>query len=208
MKKKALQDKKRKLDEQAAALHSVKKAKLHKEAFRTRSESEINMGIFIENKGNLLEEIFAASAPPEVKTGKRPRRVDISQITPPASPPSRTVGITPPREGAGEKEKPTEVVAETAGEGGGEVAGGEGTGGEGIGGKGKGVETQLESSETTPLQTIYTKRAPGGDGATSGVARSPQFERVHVDSWETHDPACDGVPHAPRWNLTQEARSV
>ncbi|KAF5797398.1 hypothetical protein HanRHA438_Chr07g0290811 [Helianthus annuus] len=64
MKKKSLEDKKRKLDEQAASIHAAKKAKLHKEAFPAPSESEIDMGIFSENRGNLLEEIFAASAPP------------------------------------------------------------------------------------------------------------------------------------------------
>ncbi|KAM0072465.1 hypothetical protein Hdeb2414_s0001g00036771 [Helianthus debilis subsp. tardiflorus] len=136
----------------------------------------------------------------EVKTGKKPRRVDISQITLPASPPSWTVGLTSPRDGTGGKKKPSEVVAETVGEGGGDA------GDEGIGGKGKGVEAELESSETTPLQTIYTKHAPGGDGATSGVVRSPQFEKVRADSWETRNPACDDLQHAPRWNLNQGYR--
>ncbi|KAJ0883169.1 hypothetical protein HanPSC8_Chr10g0418351 [Helianthus annuus] len=203
MRKKALEDKKRKLDEQAAALFASKKAKLHKEAHPAPSESEIDMGIFSEQRGNLLEEIFAASAPigNGVKPGKGPRRFDISDITPPQSPPSRTVGLTPPRDGTGEKEKLGEVVAETVGEGGGNVAGGEG-----VGGKGKGVETELESSEATSRQTIYTKRAPGGEGATSGVVRSPQFEKVHADSWDTHNPACDDLPHAPWWNLTQGSR--
>ncbi|KAJ0489245.1 hypothetical protein HanHA300_Chr12g0441841 [Helianthus annuus] len=63
MRKKALEDKKRKLDELAAALLASKKAKLHKEAHPAPSESEIDMGIFSEQRGNLLEEIFAASAP-------------------------------------------------------------------------------------------------------------------------------------------------
>ncbi|KAF5766976.1 hypothetical protein HanRHA438_Chr15g0734391 [Helianthus annuus] len=63
MKKKALEDKKRKLDEQAAALLASKKARLHKEAHPASSESEIDMGIFSEQRGNLLEQIFAASAP-------------------------------------------------------------------------------------------------------------------------------------------------
>ncbi|KAJ0678165.1 hypothetical protein HanOQP8_Chr12g0444771 [Helianthus annuus] len=201
MRKKALEDKKHKLDELAAALLASKKAKLHKEAHPAPSESEIDMGIFSEQRGNLLEEIFAVSAPTGVKPGKGPRRFDISDITPPQSPPSRTVRLTPPRDGTREKEKPSEVVAETVGEGGGDVAGDEG-----VGGKGKGVETELESSEATPCQTIYTKRAPGGEGATYGVVRSPQFEKVHADSWDTHNPACDDLPHAPRWNLTQGSR--
>ncbi|KAM0044639.1 hypothetical protein Hdeb2414_s0010g00355631 [Helianthus debilis subsp. tardiflorus] len=63
MKKKALEDKKRKLDEQAAALLASKKAKLQKETPLAPSESEIDMGIFSGDRGNLLEEIFAASAP-------------------------------------------------------------------------------------------------------------------------------------------------
>ncbi|KAJ0470912.1 hypothetical protein HanIR_Chr14g0723951 [Helianthus annuus] len=131
--------------------------------------------------------IFAASAPPAaVKTGKKPRVVDISQITPPASPPSMTVGLTPPRDDLEAKKKGGEGVAENVGEGGGDAGGVDGEGGAD---KGKGVEVEMESSEATPRQTIYTKRPSGGDGATSGV-----------------NPACDDLPHAPRWNLTQGSR--
>ncbi|MFS7907304.1 hypothetical protein Hanom_Chr01g00069641 [Helianthus anomalus] len=67
MRKKALEDKKRKLDEQVAALLASKKAKLHKEFPPAPSESDIDMGIFSEGRGNLLEEIFAASAPTGIK---------------------------------------------------------------------------------------------------------------------------------------------
>ncbi|KAJ0940136.1 hypothetical protein HanRHA438_Chr02g0079991 [Helianthus annuus] len=192
---KALEDKKRKLDEQAAALLASKKAKLHKEAPHAPSESEIDMGIFSGGRGNLLEEIFAASAPTGVKSGKKPRKLDISQITPPASPPSRTIGLTPPRDDSEKKKKKEDkAVAENVGEGGGDVSGGAGgsAGGEGVGDRGKGVETEVETSEATPHQTIYTKR--------------PQFENVHADSWDTHNPACDNLPHAPCWNLTQGSR--
>ncbi|KAM0043390.1 hypothetical protein Hdeb2414_s0010g00340741 [Helianthus debilis subsp. tardiflorus] len=63
MRKKALEDKKRKLDEQAAALLASKKAKLHKEALHAPFESKIDMGIFSGGRANLLEEIFDASAP-------------------------------------------------------------------------------------------------------------------------------------------------
>ncbi|KAJ0723952.1 hypothetical protein HanOQP8_Chr08g0304361 [Helianthus annuus] len=66
MKKKALDDKKRKLHEQAAALLASKKAKLQKEVPLAPSESDIDMGIFSGDRGNLLEEIYATSAP----TGK------------------------------------------------------------------------------------------------------------------------------------------
>ncbi|KAJ0866001.1 hypothetical protein HanRHA438_Chr12g0546821 [Helianthus annuus] len=66
MRKKALEDKKRKLDEKAAVMLASKRARLQKEAPTAPSESEIDMGVFSGNRGNLLEEIYAASAP----TGK------------------------------------------------------------------------------------------------------------------------------------------
>ncbi|MFS8007464.1 hypothetical protein Hanom_Chr14g01261291 [Helianthus anomalus] len=203
MKKKALEDHKRRLDEQAAALLSAKKAKLHKEAHAAPSEFEIDMGVFSGGRGNLLEEIYVASAiPPVVKTSKKPRVVDISQITPPTSPPSRTVGLTPPRDDV-ETDKRERGVTEDLGEGGGDAGV---VGGDGGVGKGKGVEVEVESSEATPRQTIYTKRPSGGDGATHGAVRSPQFEHNPADSWGTQNPACDDLPHAPRWNLTQGSR--
>ncbi|MFS7956064.1 hypothetical protein Hanom_Chr07g00650151 [Helianthus anomalus] len=118
MKEKALDDKKRKLDEQAATLLASKKAKLQKEAPPTPSESDIDMGIFSGERGNLLEEIFVASAPTGVKSGRMSRMVDISKITPPASPPSRTIDLSPPRDDPGEKKKEDDVTAERAGEGG------------------------------------------------------------------------------------------
>ncbi|MFS7932898.1 hypothetical protein Hanom_Chr04g00373331 [Helianthus anomalus] len=216
MKKKALEDKKCKLDEQVAALLCAKKARLHKEAPPAPSESEIDMGIFSGDRGNLLEEIFDACAPTGkgfhscmfchlifilfiecygcflegVKSGKGPHRTNISKITPPASPPSRTIDLSPPRDESGKKKKEDEATVERMGEGGGD----------------DGVDTEVESSETAPHQTIYTKRPPGGGGATSGVAHSSQFEHVHADSWDTHNLACDDLPHAPRWNLTQGSR--
>ncbi|KAJ0654851.1 hypothetical protein HanLR1_Chr14g0511821 [Helianthus annuus] len=223
MKKKAFEDQKRKLDEQSAALLAAKKAKLHKEAPPAPSESEIDLGVFSGGRGNLLEELYAASAPPTgnwpliclpsfrfprvvfdfcfmtaSKFGKKPRMVDISQITPPASPPSRTVGLTPHRDDVDVSTRGGEGFTE------GVVEGGADAGGDGGGDKGKGVEVEMESSETTPQQTIYTKRPPGGGGATSGVVRSPHLEHDPADSWG--NPACDDLPHAPRWNLTQGSR--
>ncbi|KAJ0783029.1 hypothetical protein HanRHA438_Chr01g0019121 [Helianthus annuus] len=198
MKKKSLDDHKRHLDEQAAALLAAKRAKLQKEAPPAPSESEVDLGVFSGGRGNLLEEIYAASAPrPVLKTGKKPRPVDISQITPPTSPPSRTAGLTPPRDDV-------EVNVE-GGEtgGGGGAEGNETAGNVAAGDKGKGIELDVESSETTPPQTIYTKRPPG-DGAASGTVRSSHFERVPEDSWD--NPACDDMPHAPRWNLVQGSR--
>ncbi|KAJ0880698.1 hypothetical protein HanRHA438_Chr10g0466171 [Helianthus annuus] len=195
MRKKAIEDHKRRLDEQSAALFAAKKAKLHKEAPPAPSESEIDLGDFSGARGNLLEELYAASAPPTVKFGKKPRMVDISQITPPTSPPSRTVGLTPPRDDVEADKKGGEGVAEDVGEGGGDAEAD----------KGKGVEVEVESSETTARQTIYTRRTPGG-GATSGAAGNPEFERSHAGSWDTRNPACDDLPHVPRGNLTQGSR--
>ncbi|KAJ0438186.1 hypothetical protein HanHA300_Chr16g0611071 [Helianthus annuus] len=89
------------------------------------------------------------------------------------------------------------VETEQVGEGGGDGA--DGAGGDG---RDKGIETEAESSEATPRRTIYTRRPPGGGGATSGVPRSPEFENIQAGSWDTHNPACDDLPHAPRLNLT------
>ncbi|MFS7905663.1 hypothetical protein Hanom_Chr01g00050361 [Helianthus anomalus] len=238
MKKRALDDHKRQLDEQAAALLAAKRAKLQKDAPPAPSESEVDFGVFSGGRGNLLEEIYAASAPRPgnllstvclsclffwvfvdycfvsvLKTGKKPRPVDISQITPPASPPSRTVGLTPPRDDVEANVEGGEgIVGDDAagGDAGGDVggdAGGDaaGRGGDAAGGdKGKAVEAEVESSETTPQQTVYTKRPPGGEGATSGNVRDPHSEHNPDDSWG--NPACDDLPHVPRWNLTQGSR--
>ncbi|KAJ0450592.1 hypothetical protein HanHA300_Chr15g0558011 [Helianthus annuus] len=57
MRKKALEDKKRKLDEQAAAVLASKKARLQKEAPPAPSESEIDFGVFTATRGNLSEKI-------------------------------------------------------------------------------------------------------------------------------------------------------
>ncbi|KAM0006891.1 hypothetical protein Hdeb2414_s0157g00817141 [Helianthus debilis subsp. tardiflorus] len=104
MRKKALEDKKRKLDEQAAAIFASKKARLQKETPPAPSESEIDFGVFTATRGNLLEKIYEASGSGGVKPVKVARRFDISQITPPTSLPSRTLGLSTPPEAPIEKE--------------------------------------------------------------------------------------------------------
>ncbi|MFS7909832.1 hypothetical protein Hanom_Chr02g00099171 [Helianthus anomalus] len=185
MRKKALEDKKRKLDEQAAAMLASKKARLQKEAPLAPSESEIDIGVFTAKHGNLLEQIFEASGSRGAKPSKVARRIDISKITPPTSPPSRTFNLSPDQDDLDDKEKPDDVEVECVGEGGG--AGGAGD-------RGKGVETGVESSETTLHQTIYTRRTPGaGGGVSSKLPQSHEFENVQAGSWDTHNPACDDL---------------
>ncbi|MFS7997010.1 hypothetical protein Hanom_Chr12g01136681 [Helianthus anomalus] len=126
-----------------------------------------------------------------VPPGKTSRKVDVSKITPPTSPPSRAFDLSPPpHDDMGGKKKQDDVEVEQVGEGGAGDAGGAG-----------------ESSEATPRHSIYTRRPTGsGGGATSGVPRSPEFENIRVRSSDTHNQACVDLPHAPRWNLTQGSR--
>ncbi|KAJ0772343.1 hypothetical protein HanOQP8_Chr03g0086281 [Helianthus annuus] len=135
-----------------------------------------------------------------LKPGKGARKVDISKITPPTSPPSRAFDLSPPHANPGEKRKEDDVEVEQVGEGGFAGAGG----GDGRGG---GVDTEVEASEATPCHTIYTKRVrSSGEGGASVTHHSPEYEHVRGGSWDTHNPACADLPHAPRWNLTQGSR--
>ncbi|MFS7954817.1 hypothetical protein Hanom_Chr07g00635091 [Helianthus anomalus] len=138
MKKKALEDKKRRLDEQAAAMLASKRARLQKEAPPAPSESEIDLEVFSAKHGNLLEKIFEPSGSRGVKPGKTSRKIDLSKITPPTSPPSRTFNLYPSRDDFGDKRKPDDVEVERVGEGG--EAGGAVDGGGDV--RGKGVETE------------------------------------------------------------------
>ncbi|KAF5776729.1 hypothetical protein HanXRQr2_Chr12g0527531 [Helianthus annuus] len=74
-------------------------------------------------------------------------------------------------------------------------------------GRKDGVETEVESSETTPNATIDTKRPPSaGGGGTSGTRQSPEYQHVEGASWDTHNPACNDLRHALQWKLTQGSR--
>ncbi|KAJ0700216.1 hypothetical protein HanOQP8_Chr10g0365191 [Helianthus annuus] len=197
--KKALEDKKKELDEQAAAALAEKKSRSQKETTAAPSESEVDLGVFSAKPRNLLEKIYeSASGSRGVKSGKSAPKVDISKITPPTSPPSRIFGLSPPHADPGKRKK-DDVEVEQVGEG------GAGAGGDGSdGGRG---DIEVESSETTPHHTIYTKVVSGsGEGGASGTHHSPEYEHVQGGSWNTHNPACADLPHAPRWNLTQGSR--
>ncbi|MFS7921260.1 hypothetical protein Hanom_Chr03g00234701 [Helianthus anomalus] len=106
--------------------------------------------------------------------GNGVHKINISKITPPASPPSRHFNLSPPHPDSMGKEKEDEVeqvrnVAEdvAAGAGGGEAYV-------------EGAETEVESREATPQQgTIYTKRVRNfGEGGASCVRQSPKFKHV------------------------------
>ncbi|MFS7937188.1 hypothetical protein Hanom_Chr05g00424701 [Helianthus anomalus] len=129
-------------DDSAAAALAAKRAKLQKEAPPAPSESEIDLGVFTAKHGNLLDKIFVASGSHAcAKPGKTSRKVDVSKITPPNSPPSRTfvLSLSPADHG---KRKEDDVEIEQVGEGG--VAGVAGdAGGDG---RSKGVDTEAESS--------------------------------------------------------------
>ncbi|KAJ0692525.1 hypothetical protein HanPI659440_Chr15g0586981 [Helianthus annuus] len=151
MRKKALEDKKRKLDEQAAAMLSAKKARLQKETPPAPSESDIDMGVFSGDRGNLLEEIYAASAP----TGKAFVIVSSQAKYRAGLIFRKSLLLLPPRLGQliclllvmiwVKRRERGDVNVEHKDEGG-DVAGGDGTGGAGAGGadgdgKYKGVDT-------------------------------------------------------------------
>ncbi|KAJ0546680.1 hypothetical protein HanIR_Chr08g0363631 [Helianthus annuus] len=94
-KRKMLEDKKKELDAQAAAALAEKKSKLQKETTAAPSESEIDLGMFSEKTDNLLEKIFkSASTSRAPKSGRSRSKIDISKITPPASPPSKPLDLS------------------------------------------------------------------------------------------------------------------
>ncbi|KAJ0570455.1 hypothetical protein HanHA300_Chr05g0178191 [Helianthus annuus] len=130
-KKKALEDKKKELDEQAAAALAEKKSRSQKETSAAPSESEVDLGVFSAKPRNLLEKIYKSASGSRgtvfsfvyvfffaflscyyraclvagVKSGKGAHKVDISKITPPTSPPSRTFGLSPPHADPVEKKE-------------------------------------------------------------------------------------------------------
>ncbi|KAJ0699135.1 hypothetical protein HanRHA438_Chr10g0435971 [Helianthus annuus] len=109
-KKKALEDKKKELDAQAAAALAEKKTKLQKETTAAPSESEIDLCMFSAKVGNRLEKMFkSASGSRAPKSGRSARKIDISKITPPTSPLSRPLDLSPPHSDPKGKGKEDEV---------------------------------------------------------------------------------------------------
>ncbi|KAM0010128.1 hypothetical protein Hdeb2414_s0080g00780081 [Helianthus debilis subsp. tardiflorus] len=185
---------------------SEKKLKFMGEA-ATPSESEVDMGIFSKKSGNPLQKIFeASSAPRSSKFGRSGDKIDVSKITPPTSHPSSSFDFSPPnpdpkgkgKEDDAERDKTEKLVENVVG--GVEVE----KGGVHV----EGVETEWESSEATPQGTVHTKRIhTSRGGGASGSRQGPEIHRVEGGgSWTYHNPACDDLPHVPRWGLTQASR--
>ncbi|MFS7947315.1 hypothetical protein Hanom_Chr06g00546831 [Helianthus anomalus] len=189
-------------------LHSRRKNLNFRRRPPAPSESEINLSVFSAKHGNLLEKIFAASGSQAgVKLGKSACKFEISKITPPTSPPSRTFGLSPPHADLG-KRKEDDVEIEQVREGGGAGSDGDNDGahdsGDNDGARGGGDNVQEESSEATPHHTVYTKVIrDSGQGGASGTHHTLEYEHVQGGSWDTHNPACADLPHAPRWSFTQ-----
>ncbi|MFS7945310.1 hypothetical protein Hanom_Chr06g00522771 [Helianthus anomalus] len=95
-KRKVLEDKKCELDAQAAALLSEKKSKFMGETV-SLFESEIDLGVFSKKSGNRLETddcfLFTAVSSKSARYGDK---IDVSKITPPMSPPSKPLDLSPP----------------------------------------------------------------------------------------------------------------
>ncbi|MFS7945306.1 hypothetical protein Hanom_Chr06g00522731 [Helianthus anomalus] len=104
-KRKVLEDKKCELDSQADALLFEKKSKFMGETVAP-SESEIDLGVFSKKSGNRLETVFKASSARDddcflftaasSKSARYGDKIDVSKITPPMSPPSKPLDLSPP----------------------------------------------------------------------------------------------------------------
>ncbi|KAM0002478.1 hypothetical protein Hdeb2414_s0008g00275201 [Helianthus debilis subsp. tardiflorus] len=200
-KRKLLEDKNESLMRKRQLRYLRKKLKFMKESTAAPSKSEIDLGVFSKKTGNHLEKIFKSASAPfsSSKSAHSGPKIDILKITPPASPPSKPLDLSPPHpdpKGEGKEddvkvdrtERVVENVAAVSGRDEVQV---------------EGVEIEYESSEATPQGTIYTKsvRTSGGSG-DSDDQQCPEFHQVEGGSWTTHNPACDHLPHAPRRRLT------
>ncbi|KAF5759627.1 hypothetical protein HanRHA438_Chr16g0755511 [Helianthus annuus] len=184
-KRKLLFDEKRELDVQAALDLSERKRKMMGQV-ATPSESEVDLEVFAKKSGNILEELY--EEPSKRKAFSKSKR--------------STSRGSKDLKGKGPKEVPEKVSAEKVPP--------PVILGVVIQDRVEGLETDFESSESTPPQgTHYTRRVPSdaeGRGH-SDVQRSPEFERVGAGGpWMAHNPTCDNLPHIPRWKLVKGSR--
>ncbi|MFS7962329.1 hypothetical protein Hanom_Chr08g00725381 [Helianthus anomalus] len=160
-KRKILEDKKCELDAQATAVLSEKKSKFMGPT-AAPSESEVDLGVFSKKTGNRLEKIFKSSSTPRAssRSARSGSKIDISKITPPTSPPSAPLDLSPPRPDPKGKGKEDDVEVDLPERVVGNVVAGAGR----TDVHTEGVETEWESSEATPPGTVYTKRVRGSGG--------------------------------------------
>ncbi|KAF5813083.1 hypothetical protein HanXRQr2_Chr03g0094091 [Helianthus annuus] len=222
-KRNILADAKRKLDTEATLNVSEKKRKLMGQPEGpSPSESEVDLSVFKKKSGYILEDMFVESSGRKGSTkvtGLRSRRSitrsskptipDISSIPGPESPPAAVFGESPirdpvcPEDVKGkdpegvvrsvfvEKVQPSTLLGVAFCE------------------RVEGIETDVESSETTPPMSKYTRRVPSGGeghGRSEGKGGSVSSRREASGSWMAHNPTCDNLPHAPRWSLVQESQ--
>ncbi|KAJ0934246.1 hypothetical protein HanRHA438_Chr03g0105231 [Helianthus annuus] len=186
------------------------------------SESEVDLSVFKKKSGYILEDMFVGSSGRKGSkkvTGLRSRRSitrsskptipDISSIPGPESPPAAVFGESPirdpvrPEDVKGkdpegvvrsvfvEKVQPSTLLGVAFRE------------------RVEGIETDVESSETTPPMSKYTRRVPSGGeghGRSEGKGGSVSSRREASGSWMAHNPTCDNLPHAPRCSLVQESQ--
>ncbi|KAJ0681330.1 hypothetical protein HanPI659440_Chr16g0634581 [Helianthus annuus] len=216
-KRKLLFDEKRELDVQAALDLSERKRKMMGQV-AAPSESEVDLEVFAKKSGNILEELYEepskrkafSKSKRSTSRGSKVVTPNISTIPPSTSPPTVLYGDSPIHDspphqdlkGKGPKEVPEKVSAEKVPP--------PVILGVVIQDRVEGLETDFESSESTPPQgTRYTRRVPSdaeGRGH-SDVQRSPEFERVGAGGpWMAHNPTCDNLPHIPRWKLVKGSR--
>ncbi|KAF5785179.1 hypothetical protein HanXRQr2_Chr10g0425501 [Helianthus annuus] len=73
------------------------------------------------------------------------------------------------------------------------------------------LETDVESSETPPPVTKYTRCAPSideteGHGYSGGQGGSGYGKKEAGEYWMAHNPTCDNLLHTPNWSLVQGSR--
>ncbi|KAJ0692917.1 hypothetical protein HanPI659440_Chr15g0591321 [Helianthus annuus] len=173
----------------------------HLESTTAPSESEIDLGVFSKKTGNRLEKIiqvffctmrcdlfhcmYFESCPTSFdclcfvtassKSARSGPKIGISKITPPASPPSKPLDLSPPRPDPKGKGKEDDVEVDQSERVVENVAAG--TGRANV--HAESVETEWESSEATPPGTVYTKRVRGSRGSgASAAGRARNFNEL------------------------------
>ncbi|MFS8016375.1 hypothetical protein Hanom_Chr15g01367881 [Helianthus anomalus] len=122
------------------------------------------------------------------KSGRSVCKVDISKITPPASPPSKPLDLFPPHSDPKGKGKEDDFEVDWT---------------EKLV-KDPGASARRDESHAEGVETEHVRSSKGG--GAHDTHQSTEFHRVQGGSCTTHNPACDDLPYAPHWTLTQGSR--